>query len=312
MAFDFPASPAEGALFQPAGGPLYKFTNGAWTIPSTPPVMSISDTAPANPIPGQLWWESDTGNAFLWFDDGTSRQWVQFNVSSKPTPGSPFKRTLITASSTTFQYDPTTLYADAEVVGGGAAGGATAGTVTAGNGAAGSGGGAGGYTKKLIQITDAIRAATKTIVVGAAGTSGGGGNSSYADTVNTLTGNGGAAGVNGTQSSQIVIRAGGAGGAATGGDLNMAGGQGGVGYSVGAISGAVASAAAAFAGTGGASQFGGGATAGAVVLTTSSSGSGGAVATAWGAGGSGCWTVNNANGSGGAGAQGVVVITEYR
>ena len=221
MAFDFPASPAEGALFQPAGGPLYKFTNGAWTIPSTPPVMSISDTAPANPIPGQLWWESDTGNAFLWFDDGTSRQWVQFNVSSKPTPGSPFKRTLITASSTTFQYDPTTLYADAEVVGGGAAGGATAGTVTAGNGAAGSGGGAGGYTKKLIQITDAIRAATKTIVVGAAGTSGGGGNSSYADTVNTLTGNGGAAGVNGTQSSQIVIRAGGAGGAATGGDLNM-------------------------------------------------------------------------------------------
>src|SRR4051812_41129124 len=118
--FDFPASPAEGALFQPSGGPLYKFSNGVWTIPSTPPVMSISDTAPANPIPGQLWWRSTDGASFLWFDDGTSKQWIQFNISTKPgTPGSPFKRSTFSASTSAFQYDSTTLYADIECLGGG-------------------------------------------------------------------------------------------------------------------------------------------------------------------------------------------------
>jgi hypothetical protein len=58
MAFDFPGTPTEGQLFAPTGGPLYKYSNGVWTIPSTPPVMSISDTAPVSPIPGQLWWRS--------------------------------------------------------------------------------------------------------------------------------------------------------------------------------------------------------------------------------------------------------------
>src|SRR4051812_21852894 len=82
--FDFPASPAEGALFQPSGGPLYKFSNGVWTIPSTPPVMSIGDTAPVSPIPGQLWWRSTDGASFVWFDDGTSKQWVQFNIGTFP------------------------------------------------------------------------------------------------------------------------------------------------------------------------------------------------------------------------------------
>lgn len=82
MAFDFPASPVEGQLFNPVGGPLYKYTNGVWTIPSTPPVMSIGDTPPANPIPGQLWWDSDSGSSYIWYDDGTSKQWVQYNVAS--------------------------------------------------------------------------------------------------------------------------------------------------------------------------------------------------------------------------------------
>jgi hypothetical protein len=36
----------------------------------------ISDTPPTGPTGGQFWWESDTGQLFLWYPDGTSSQWV--------------------------------------------------------------------------------------------------------------------------------------------------------------------------------------------------------------------------------------------
>jgi len=37
---------------------------------------AIGTTAPASPAIGQLWWRSDQGRLFLWYDDGTSQQWV--------------------------------------------------------------------------------------------------------------------------------------------------------------------------------------------------------------------------------------------
>ena len=37
----------------------------------------IGDIPPAMPKPGQLWWESDTGTLFIYYDDGSSQQWVQ-------------------------------------------------------------------------------------------------------------------------------------------------------------------------------------------------------------------------------------------
>jgi hypothetical protein len=40
------------------------------------PDVTISDTAPGSPIVGDLWWESDSGKLFIYFNDGTSSQWV--------------------------------------------------------------------------------------------------------------------------------------------------------------------------------------------------------------------------------------------
>lgn len=40
-------------------------------------VTSVSDTAPASPTSGQLWFDSTTGNLFIYYMDGTSNQWVQ-------------------------------------------------------------------------------------------------------------------------------------------------------------------------------------------------------------------------------------------
>jgi len=39
--------------------------------------VTIGDTPPPTPGVGDLWWESDTGIMFVWYNDGTSTQWVQ-------------------------------------------------------------------------------------------------------------------------------------------------------------------------------------------------------------------------------------------
>jgi hypothetical protein len=36
----------------------------------------IQDTAPASPSAGSLWWQSSTGQLFIYYNDGTSSQWV--------------------------------------------------------------------------------------------------------------------------------------------------------------------------------------------------------------------------------------------
>ena len=41
----------------------------------------ISATPPAGPLPSSFWWESDTGNLFIRYDDGNSAQWIQVNYS---------------------------------------------------------------------------------------------------------------------------------------------------------------------------------------------------------------------------------------
>jgi hypothetical protein len=42
---------------------------------------SVSDTAPASPVAGQIWFESDTGQTFVYYSDGTSSQWVEIGAS---------------------------------------------------------------------------------------------------------------------------------------------------------------------------------------------------------------------------------------
>lgn len=48
----------------------------AWVLANLTGVI-ISDTPPPDVKNSQLWWESDTGFMFLFYDDGDSQQWVQ-------------------------------------------------------------------------------------------------------------------------------------------------------------------------------------------------------------------------------------------
>jgi hypothetical protein len=55
--------------------------------------VTISDTAPASPTAGQLWWESDTGIFYVCYADGSSTQWVA--MASGPAPPAPQKNYII-------------------------------------------------------------------------------------------------------------------------------------------------------------------------------------------------------------------------
>jgi hypothetical protein len=273
----------------------------------------VADTPPAAAQAGNLWWDSDSGNLFLKYSDGTSTQWVQVNIAPPvvPTP-SFYLRTLIPASTNSFQFGVDTVWTEVEVQGGGGGGG-IANATGAGVGAAGGGGGAGGYTKKAFAVTAAIRAATKTITVGVGGGSGGnGGATSYGDTVNALSGGAGQTGSTGVSGGQTHSANGGVGGAASGGDVNIQGATGGWSFICGAtiLGGGLAQWRQ---GPGASSQFGAGGFSNFSSGSTATAATGG-VGVGYGAGGAGGGSGPNAGGggAGGAGAPGVVVITEYR
>ena len=46
--------------------------------------ITISDTPPGSPTAGNLWWDSLSGQLFIYYNDGSSSQWVVAN--SPPTP----------------------------------------------------------------------------------------------------------------------------------------------------------------------------------------------------------------------------------
>jgi hypothetical protein len=48
-------------------------------IAAIPPTLVTSDTPPASPYPGQLWWASLVGQLFVYYQDANSSQWVVCN-----------------------------------------------------------------------------------------------------------------------------------------------------------------------------------------------------------------------------------------
>jgi hypothetical protein len=45
---------------------------------------TVSDTPPTSPSVGDGWWDSNTGNAYVYYDDGDSQQWVQEDPIGDP------------------------------------------------------------------------------------------------------------------------------------------------------------------------------------------------------------------------------------
>ena len=83
MAFDFPASPTVGQTVTNAGV-VYRWDGTKWVAQSAsgalPPVIYIGDTPPLNPVSGTLWFDSVSGQLFVWYVDPSSSQWVPSNA----------------------------------------------------------------------------------------------------------------------------------------------------------------------------------------------------------------------------------------
>jgi hypothetical protein len=58
----------------PADGQIYGRKDLAWAIASAG--VFVGDAPPAAPVQGELWWNSSNGTMYLWYNDGTSSQWV--------------------------------------------------------------------------------------------------------------------------------------------------------------------------------------------------------------------------------------------
>ena len=121
MAYDFPAAPAIDEEVTFADGKTYTFNGDMWkaggggvsyvlkagdtmtgalVLPADPVAlmeavtkqyvdnharMHVSDTEPPNPMPRDLWWKSDSGDAYLRYDDGDTQQWVEFGGETETT-----------------------------------------------------------------------------------------------------------------------------------------------------------------------------------------------------------------------------------
>jgi hypothetical protein len=80
MATNFPNSPSNGATHV-FGGTTYTYnsTKGVWTADKD--AVAVSDTPPSNPETGALWFDSSVAKTYIYYNDGSSSQWVQLNPS---------------------------------------------------------------------------------------------------------------------------------------------------------------------------------------------------------------------------------------
>lgn len=73
-----PATPAAGMVrYNTTFNKLEQYNGTSWG--SVGGGATISDTAPSNPQAGDLWWKSDEGALYVYYNDGTSTQWVVAN-----------------------------------------------------------------------------------------------------------------------------------------------------------------------------------------------------------------------------------------
>lgn len=187
-----------------------------------------------------------------------------------------------------------------ECLGGGAGGGGAASTTV--QSANGGGGGSGGYARKFFSGA----AATYTYTVGALAAGGTAGNNAgtagNATTFSTISANGGGAGGGGVASSSIgFFGPSGGGGSASGGDINVPGNVGGLGFYV--------STTAGLSGFGAGSHYGGSVAPSSTSAASAAGNSGSANTGAGGGGGSSSGT--SASAAGGAGGSGLIIVWEF-
>ena len=73
-----PANPYEGQVIYETDTNNLRFWSGsAWESNKG---AAISSAAPSSPAAGDIWYDSDDGRAYVYYNDGSSQQWVEFGA----------------------------------------------------------------------------------------------------------------------------------------------------------------------------------------------------------------------------------------
>ena len=78
MAINFPDSPSNGDT-QTINGAVYTYnsTTGKWDVSGDNTTnVTVSDTAPSGAVAGDQWFNSADGSLYVYYNDGSSSQWV--------------------------------------------------------------------------------------------------------------------------------------------------------------------------------------------------------------------------------------------
>jgi len=85
MALNFPNSPTNGQIYtDTSSGNRWSWdsANTCWISTSTfTQTITVASSAPGSPVVGQLWWNQDYGRLLVYYNDGTSSQWVDASPS---------------------------------------------------------------------------------------------------------------------------------------------------------------------------------------------------------------------------------------
>jgi len=75
MALDFPANPSDGEVF---GSYVWSTSKGVWQSreESAAPAV-VSPLPPESASPGDIWVDSSDGISYVYYDDGSSGQWIE-------------------------------------------------------------------------------------------------------------------------------------------------------------------------------------------------------------------------------------------
>lgn len=76
-----PSSPTNGDFWTTTSG-IFARINGVTIGPIGSGGATISDTAPSSPVSGQLWYNSSDGRTYIYYQDGSSSQWVEIGTAS--------------------------------------------------------------------------------------------------------------------------------------------------------------------------------------------------------------------------------------
>jgi hypothetical protein len=80
MAINFPNAPSVNDTHT-AGATTWIWTGTVWNIqPRSAVSMTVSEAPPVGPLVGDLWFESDTGRTFLYYDSS----WVEISGLGGP------------------------------------------------------------------------------------------------------------------------------------------------------------------------------------------------------------------------------------